>query len=263
LTSKFKQTAGYVAGVTGCFAIAMVAAWTSPATRIDNQAYDWMLAHSAEERWTPQSVVVAIDEKTLTARGGIRNLRNILSETLDRIAGAQPRAVVSDVLLNDAGELVEDKRLAASLRATHNLILPCDVIRDAAGPRWESPLAEFRESATALGHVDLEVDRSDGVVRRVPLEDTVGRDRRWAIALEAFSVTRGQPIIESPEDVRVGDTVIPASRDAGAHPLSLFGDSNDFGNGSGSELFSDSRQDGVCGRDRAGRARSRADAVRP
>ncbi len=219
MTSKFKQTAGYVAGVAGCFAIAMVAAWTSPATRIGNQAYDWMLAHSAEESWTPQSVVVAIDEKTLKERGGIRNLRNILSETLDRIAAAQPRAVVSDVLLNDPGEPVEDKRLAASLRATHNLILPCDVIRDAAGLRWESPIAEFKESAVALGHVDLDVDRADGVTRRIPLEDTVGMDRRWAIALQAFSVTRGQPIVESPEDVRVGDTVIPASRDAGARPM--------------------------------------------
>jgi signal transduction histidine kinase len=217
--SKFKQTAGYVAGVAGCFAIAMVAAWTSPATRIDNQAYDWMLAHSAEESWTPQSVVVAIDEKTLSARGGIRNLRNILSETLDKIAAAHPRAVVSDVLLNDPGEPVEDKRLAISLRATHNLILPCDVIRDAAGKRWENPLPEFKESAVALGHVDLDVDRSDGVTRRIPLEDTVGMDRRWAIALQAFSVTRGRPIVESPDDVQVGDTVIPAARDSGARPM--------------------------------------------
>ena len=221
MKSKFKQTAGYVAGVAGCFAIAMVAAWTSPAIRIDNQAYDWMLAHSAEERWTPQSVVVAIDEKTLTARGGIRNLRNILSETLDSIAGAQPRAVVSDVLLNDVGEPVEDKRLAASLRATRNLILPCDVIRDAAGPRWEGPLPEFKESSVALGHVDLEVDRSDGVSRRIPLEDTVGKDRRWAIALQAFSVTRGQPIIESPDDVQVGDTVIPSARHGDARPMRI------------------------------------------
>jgi signal transduction histidine kinase len=207
--------------VAGCFGVSMVAAWTSPAIRIDNQAYDWMLTRSADERGAPQSVVVAIDESTLNARHGIRNLRNILSETLDKIGAARPRAVVLDVLLNDTGEPTEDKVLAASLLATRNLVLPCDVIRDAAGPRWEGPLPEFKESAVALGHVDLPVDRSDGVSRRIPLEDRVGTDRRWAIALQAFSVTQGQPIIESPEGVQVGGTFIPAPRGEDARAMSI------------------------------------------
>jgi signal transduction histidine kinase len=207
--------------IGGCFGIAMVAAWTSPALRIDNQAYDWMLAHSDQDAWTPQSVVVAIDEKTLTARGGMRNLRNILSETLDQIAIAQPKAVVSDVLLNDASDSIEDKRLAISLRAIPNLILPCDVVRALNGDRWEDPLQEFKESAVALGHVDLEVDRTDGVSRRIPLEDRVGLDRRWAISLQAFSVMRGQPIVESPDDVQIGDTVIPAPRKGNARLMPI------------------------------------------
>jgi signal transduction histidine kinase len=221
LASKLKQTAGYVAVVAGCFGVAMVAAWTSPAIRIDNQAYDWMLTRSANESWIPQSVVVKIDEETLGERGGIGNLRNILSETLDRIKEAGPKAVVSDVLLNDAGRSVDDKRLAASLRATRNLVLPCDVIRGTAGFRWESPLPQFKESAVALGHVDLPVDRFDGMSRWIPLDDRVGSDQRWALALEAFSVTRGQPIIESPEGVQVGGTFIPAPRGEEARAMSI------------------------------------------
>jgi len=167
-----------------------------------------MLAHSAEERWTPQSVVVAIDEKTLTARGGIRNLRNILSETLDSIAGAQPRAVVSDVLLNDVGEPVEDKRLAASLRATRNLILPCDVIATPPGRVGRVHSRSFKESSVALGHVDLEVDRSDGVSRRIPLERHCRE--RSALGDCAASIQRDPRSTHHriADDVQVGDTVI-------------------------------------------------------
>jgi len=56
---------------------------------------------------------------------------------------------------------------------------------------------------------------ADGVNRKVPLEIIADRQRRWAMALEAFSVARGQPITESPEDLSVGSTSIPAAREDG------------------------------------------------
>jgi signal transduction histidine kinase len=40
----------------------------------------------------------------------------------------------------------------------------------------------------------------------------MGRERRWALALEAFRLARGERILESPEDIQVGNQVIPAAR---------------------------------------------------
>ena len=158
--------------------------------------------------------MVAIDEETLRARGGMRNIRPILTEALGEIAAAKPKAVALDVILADRGEDGDDARLEAALRATQNLVLPCDLV----GARWEDPLPRFAHAAAALGHVNLEVDRLDGVSRDLSLEETAGGQRRWALALEAFRVSRGQPIIESPEDVGVDGTLIPAAGPTRAGP---------------------------------------------
>jgi signal transduction histidine kinase len=194
----------------------MFAGWTPIAVRVDHYTYDLMMSNlQPPESWTPQSVIVAIDEPTLGARGGMRNIRTILSDVLDKIATAHPLAVASDVTLHDQEEDVQDQRLAASLRGTRNLILPCQIV----GDQWEDPLPLFGAAAVAVGHVHPEIERQDGVSRQLPLEITAGGKRRWALALEAFRVTRGQPIVESPEDVQVGDTMIPAPRGPAGRPM--------------------------------------------
>ncbi len=202
----------YAAVVAGCLAIGLTAGWTPLAQQIDNNAYDRMTAAarsaSAPDTESSGSVVVAIDEKTLEARGGPRAIRPILAEALDKIAAAKPKLVAIDVLLHDAGDPVEDARLEASLRATPNLILPCELVDG----RWEDPLDRFKPLAAALGHVEREENRYDGVTSRIPLELTIPGSRRWAMSLEAFRIQRAQPIVESPEDVQVGSTIIPAPR---------------------------------------------------
>jgi signal transduction histidine kinase len=197
----------------------MLATWTPVAERIDNYAYDWMLGRQPPENWTPQSVVVAIDEQTLGERGGMRRIRSILAETLDKIAQARPKVVALDVILHDQQDSAEDATLEASLRATRNLILPCLVINVGNVRKWEDPLPRFKELATALGHAHREEASADGVNRLLPLEEAVGVDRRWALALEAFRVAHGEPIIESPDDLQIGDLVIPAPRGAGGRPM--------------------------------------------
>jgi signal transduction histidine kinase len=127
--------------------------------------------------------------------------------------------VASDITLPDAGQTpedqAEDRRLADALRATPHLVLPCQLVSG----KWEDPLPLFSEEAVALGHVHNETDREDGVSRQIPLEITAQGRRRWALSLEAFRVAQGQPIIESPEDVQVGSTVIPAARRAEGRPM--------------------------------------------
>jgi signal transduction histidine kinase len=206
----------YIAVLAGCFAAGTLAGWTALAARVNHYAYDLMtqmkpLKGAAES----SAVVVAIDEETLGARGAMRNIRSILTQTLEEIDAAQPKAVALDVILSDKGDDAEDARLEAALRDTKNLVLPCDLV----GGAWEDPLPRFASAAAALGHVHPEIDRFDGVSREVSLEETANHQRRWALALEAFRISRGQELIESPDDIEVGGTLIPAARADAGRPM--------------------------------------------
>ncbi|HLW76447.1 MAG TPA: CHASE2 domain-containing protein [Bryobacteraceae bacterium] len=216
MASKLIRVAGYVAVVAGCFAIAMVAGWTKPAIRIDDYAYDLMLENRGDS-WTPESVVVAIDEDTISEGHGMPHIREIETEVFDQIAQSHPRAVASDIILHDSVDEVADKRLAAALRPIRNLVLPSELV----GDHWEDPLPMFKELAIGLGHVHLDITRDDGVVRQIPLEIVARNDTRWALALEAFRASRGDrlPPLQSPDDVTTAGVTIPTPRSGDERPL--------------------------------------------
>ena len=180
--------------------------------RVDHYAYDLVTRSSPVTGAPVGSVVVAIDEETLQARGGVRQMRLILAEALHQIAAAQPRVVALDVILSDLGDSAEDALLEGALRQTPSLILPCELV----GRKWEDPLPRFLGAAKAVGHVHPEQDRLDGVSRSISLEETGegqrGGERRWALSLEAFRMFQNKAIVESPSDVTVGVVMIPASR---------------------------------------------------
>jgi len=206
------QIAKYAGVLAICFALGIAAGFNPLAVHVDQYAYDVMLSMQSDS-WTPQSAVVAIDEKTLDAGHGMQNIRTILAQTLDQLALAQPEAVALDVTLHDEVDPSDDARLEASLRATRNLILPCRLVDE--NTKWEDPAPRFRMLG-ALGHVHTEGDRFDGVSRQIILEQVAGGQRRWALSLEALRVTlgAGNPE-ESPQDVTVGNILIPAARQNG------------------------------------------------
>jgi len=212
LVSKL-QAAGYAGVLVTCWAAGVLAGWTPIASRIDDYTYDLMDFY-ARGFWNPslavptESVVVGIDEETLRAKGGMRNIRPILAEVLDQVNSASPRAVALDVILADNVDPVDDARLEAALRATRNLILGSQI----ADGKWEDPATRFKPLAVALGHVHTERDHADGVSRELELARVEGGQRRWALALEAFHVARRASIVESPGDLQVGNTVILPSQ---------------------------------------------------
>ncbi len=216
---SLKRNLAYVSVLAGCLIAGTLAGWFG--SRIDNYAYDTLTRTAPPFQAPAQSVVVAIDEETLRARGGMRKIRPILAAALEQLAAAHPKSVALDVILSDRGDDTEDARLAAALRDTSNLILPCELV----GGAWEDPLPVFASAAVALGHVHPEEGRADGVSRVLSLEETgkgpgnTGMIRRWALALEAFRIYQGAPIVESPEDVEVGSTIIPAARTEEGRPL--------------------------------------------
>lgn len=212
MPSPTRHRFGYAGVLAATFMLALAASWTPLGAQIDNTAYDWIFRLRQPRPWQPESMVLAIDELSFSALGGQLGLRRALADGLERIAAASPQAVAIDVILADDSDKDSDDRLEAAFRATHKLILPCDLLPDGSG--WDDPLPRFRRLAAAVGHVHADVD-SERVARAVPLEKASGHDRRWALALEAYRVSRGAVIVETPQTLDVGAVSIPASNASG------------------------------------------------
>lgn len=204
----------------GCWVLAIAAGWTLPASQFDDYVYDMMLRLNPPAEQTPEAAVLAIDDATLNAMGGQRNLREILAQAIEMASRAEPRVLASDILLADNADEAEDARLEKAMSGAKNLILPVNTTISGGEDRWEEPLGRFRKYAAATGQVELERQRKDGVTRRISLEWVAAHRRYWALSLEAFRISRGGgPILESRDDVQTGGIVIPAHRTPEYHRM--------------------------------------------
>jgi signal transduction histidine kinase len=203
-----RTTAGYIVVLLAAFAVALIAGWSDLATRMDGEAYDWMYAMQGAGSEPPAtSVVLAFDERSLS-QGGLAGLRPALIRTLRHVAAAGPAVVAIDVILADATDPGTDAELARVLRRLPKLVLASEVLPETE--QWERPREQFLRPGVAVGHAHA---RPDPVSRVIPLEVTAGKERHWALALEAMRLRYGaESILESPHDLQVGSTVIPASR---------------------------------------------------
>jgi signal transduction histidine kinase len=208
-------TAGYALILLTSFIVAVIAGWTSLATSMDGNAYDWMFRVQPPARTAARSMVVAIDEDSLAAYGGMAKIRLTLARLLTKLAGS--KAIAIDVILADEGAdeyaRAQDDALENALAGRSNVILATDLIPGQG--RWEEPLERFRRHAAALGHIHA---APDPVSRVLTLEHAGERERRWAMALEAFRIVKGgSQILEEPEALVVGtplgDVRIPATRE--------------------------------------------------
>ena len=181
--------------------------WTAFGRQIDQYAYDFLFRLEPPAPWSPSSIVLAIDERTLTKYRGLIGMRAALADGLDRIHDARPAVVAVDLILAEPGDA--DDELEAAFARTRNLVLPSDIRPDGGG--WEDPIERFRKHAAAVGELHADLDKYDAVSRDLPLEKVAGHDRRWALALEAFRLKSGARILETPEDLTVGSVVIPSS----------------------------------------------------
>lgn len=161
-----RQTAIYLALLAASFVVALTASWTAFGEQIDNDAYDWMFRLYQPRAWQTESILLAIDESSLQAYGGVTHMRQPLAEALEKISAAAPKTVALDLILVDDSVPEIDARLEAAMRATRNLVLACRLLPD--GSAWEDPLPRFRASAAALGHVHTDPDALDAVARALP-----------------------------------------------------------------------------------------------
>lgn len=205
----WKSTAAYIALLASAFVLAVVSSYLF-GPQMDNFAYDQLIERLPPKPWTPRAVILAIDEKTLAKSGGLEHIREPLAQSLRLVAAAKPKAVAVDVILADnKPELQPDRDLAQALCSVPNLVLSAEIVDGA----FEYPLPQFRRCAAAIGHVYTFQDLSDSRTRVLPLDRQAGRQRLWALALEAFRLSRGVPVIqESRDELDVGSAVLPVPK---------------------------------------------------
>src|SRR5258706_5062770 len=208
--SPNKRTLGYYGIIAASLAVAIVSGWTALASQIDDYAYDWMFRLFPPAATKPHSIILAIDDATFGAMGGVREYRSMLAKALELLAQAHPKVVGIDLVLADKEDASEDDRLERAMQGTKNLVL----VAHLAGQRWENPLDRFGRWSAGIGHDTADENSHDGVTRQIPLEKRTANMRHWALALEAFRQARGVTILESPEDLQVGNELIPAARTA-------------------------------------------------
>jgi signal transduction histidine kinase len=191
-----------------CFAllVGLYIEKTGIGRQTDDNAYDFFFRHYQPKTWKTSSILLTIDSTTLD-QYGTNGTRKALAVGLDLIRGAHPLAVAVDIIL--AGPSPDDGPLEAAFAGTHNLVLPCQL----NGRQWEDPIARFKRYAAAVGEVHTD-PADDAVARSMNLYKVIGdgstADQRFALALQAYRVSRGVDIVQSPDQLQVGDVSIPA-----------------------------------------------------
>jgi signal transduction histidine kinase len=189
---------------------ALVLGWTAFGRQLDEYAYDFLFRLEQPAPWKPESAILAIDEATLAQYGGLIGIRSALADGIERILAAHPKAIAIDVILAEPGSPEADQKLEHALARAPNLVLSSDLVGSGSQIRWEDPIGRFAKYASATGQVHADLDKYDAVSRDLPLEKIAGHQRRWALALAAWAAASHAEIIESPDEISVGQTRIPA-----------------------------------------------------
>ena len=190
--------------------IGLAAGWTSFGQQFDKYAYDFLFRLEPPAPWQPSSIILAIDEPTIVKYTYPAGIRAALADGLDKILPAHPAAVAVDVTLSGpGGDPIADAKLAEAFSRTPNLVLSCDLLPDGTG--WDDPSPLFKKYAVSTGQTHAALDTYDAVSRYLILEKIAGRDRRWALALAAWSAAHHNDIIESPDDLTIGNVRIPTA----------------------------------------------------
>jgi signal transduction histidine kinase len=204
---------GYAAALAAAAALGLLLGWSNAGLQADRWAYDLLLRLHTPAPRASESLIVAIDEESLDAYGGVAGVRAPLAAAVEILSRYQPAALAIDIVLSEPRGPQENDPLERALAAASNVVLATHLRADASSAEtaWEEPLEVFRRHAAALGHVHAEPDE-DAVCRQVLLAKAAGKTRRWAMALEAYRLAHGgAKIIETDAGLAVNDLFVPAS----------------------------------------------------
>ncbi len=151
---------------------------------------------SLPPRAAQSTIVVAIDEASISALGRWPWERSVLAQIVNRAAGAGARAVILDILLSEPAP--GDKELAAALRRTRAVAVSALNRRE-----WLLPTSDIRDAVTPA-HGIFERDH-DGISRRLASTKQSGGKSLTAMSVEAASILTSKA-------VPVGRSIAPMFR---------------------------------------------------
>jgi len=160
-------------------------------------------------------VIVAVDDASLQEIGNWPWPRSVMASVLDKITGANPRAVGLDVIYAESSDPADDKLLTEAIRHNGRVVLPAQLTEsETAQPDlqhgasvWLVPLPEIKGAAASVGHAHADPD-VDGVLRTIQLSKADAEGTRlWAFGLETLRVAEAIPadkIEERRDSLRLG-----------------------------------------------------------
>ncbi len=204
---------GYGAVLTAAAALGLALGWSNAGVQVDRWAYDLLLRLHTPPPQRSSCLIVAIDEESLDAYGGVAGVRAPLAAAIETLARYQPAALAIDIVLSEPRSPQENAPLEKALAEASNVVLATHLRAGAESEEtaWEAPLEIFARHAAALGHVHADPDE-DAVCRQVLLAKAGGHTRRWAMALEAYRLAHGGgKILETEAGLVVDEQFIPAT----------------------------------------------------
>lgn len=163
--------------------------------RWDNVAYD--VAVSIGPPTVPEDVIiVAVDERSLSALGSWPWPRAIHAELVERLREGGAAVIGMDVVFAQADSrgTENDERFAEQLKQAGNVVLALMHERPLAGGQLFELLPEpvLSEAAASLAHIHVELDR-DGMARGLYLRAGLGKALWPAFALAVRDLAAGEP----------------------------------------------------------------------
>lgn len=160
--------------------------------RWDHLIYDATLY--VWERPSPEDIViVAIDEKSLSALGRWPWPRRTHAQLVRRLSAAGASVVALDIIFAEADsrDPSGDQALADAIRESARVVLPVLLEQPRTyGQLFEQmPMPALAEAAAALGHIHVELD-ADGLARSVFLLEGLGEPRWPALPLAMLQVAQ-------------------------------------------------------------------------
>lgn len=167
------------------------------AWRIDDWYYDSLLSRTSRPA-DDRILIVAIDDKSLSALGRWPWPRRIHADLLNGLQAAGTRGIALDILFSepDLIDPASDRALADAIRNHGKVVLPVWAEpSEPNGPPIETlPLPDLLDAARAMGHVAVDVD-PDGVARHAYLRAGLGEPHWPSLALALYQLDHpAQPI---------------------------------------------------------------------